>query len=168
MASQSEQILLDIQNSTSKQHQDDIKQISKEIVEVENKLIKVQDKWLDGVINDDAFNSMNSQLMSRKSDLEIRLAERKELPSAKEQAEKLKYALAFIENMGSCLSTAPISLKINILGSIFTGKIVFENEKPRTENLSPLLSLITGKTSSYDGGKKKKPSNDIESFSRGG
>lgn len=163
-----EQILLDIQNSTSKQHQDDIKQISKEIVEVENKLRKVQDKWLDGAINDDAFNSMNSQLMSRKSDLEIRLAERKELPSAKEQVEKLKYALAFIENMGSCLSTAPISLKINILGSIFSGKIVFENEKPRTENLSPLLSLIAGKTSSYRGNKKKKPSNDIESFTRGG
>ncbi len=33
-----------------------------------------------------------------------------------------------------------VLLKLNILGSIFSGKIVFEKEAPRTATLSPLVS----------------------------
>lgn len=49
---------------------------------------------------------------------------------AKRMEEKMKFSLSFIENMGSCVATAPIHLKLNILGPIFSGKIVFENEAP--------------------------------------
>lgn len=44
-----------------------------------------------------------------------------EQPMDKEMEEKMKFSLAFIENMGSCVATAPIHLKLNILGSIFAG-----------------------------------------------
>ncbi len=33
-----------------------------------------------------------------------------------------------------------VLLKLNILGSIFNGKIIFENSVPRTATLSPLVS----------------------------
>ena len=48
-----------------------------------------------------------------------------------------------------------ILLKLNILGSIFNGKIVFENEAPRTATLSPLVSLIVGEPSVYKAHKTK-------------
>ena len=80
----------------------------------------------------------------------------------------MKFALAMIENMGSCVATAPIELKLNILGSIFSGKIVFENSEPRTANLSPIVSLIVGKSDNYKPLKEKQPSDSSESCSRGG
>ena len=60
-----------------------------------------------------------------------------------------------------------ILLKLNILGSIFTGKIVFEKSEPRTATLSPLVSLIVGDPSVYKAPKEKQPSETSESCSRG-
>ena len=102
-----------------------------------------------------------------KKDLELRLGENKEQPMDKDVEEKMKFSLAFIENMGSCISTAPISLKLNILGSIFSGKIVFENFEPRTADLTPLVSLIIGKPNDYKPPKTKTPSEKSESVSWG-
>ena len=81
---------------------------------------------------------------------------------------KMKFSLSFIENMGSCVATALIHLKLNILGSIFSGKIVFENEAPRTATLSPLVSLIVGEPSVYKAHKTKQLSDSSESCSKGG
>ncbi|MBQ5985058.1 MAG: recombinase family protein, partial [Bacteroidales bacterium] len=92
----------------------------------------------------------------------------KEQPMDKEVEEKMKFSLSFIENMGSCVAAAPIHLKLNILGSIFNGKIVFENSEPRTATLSPLVSLIVGEPSVYKTPKRKQPSESSESCSRGG
>ena len=111
---------------------------------------------------------MNSRLVAEKKDLELRLEEANEQPMDKEVEEKMKFSLSFIENMGSCVATAPIELKMNILGSLFTGKIVFENSAPRTATLSPLVSLIVGEPSVYKAHKTKQPSDSSESCSRGG
>lgn len=163
-----EQIFLDIQKQSSKTNQDSIKRLKQEIVEIDNKMEKVRNKWLEEIITDENFNDMYARLKEQKKEAEMALFESKEQPTSRELEEKIKYALAFVENVGTCLASAPITLKLNILGSIFSGKIVFENEKPRTENLSPLVSLITGNPSTYKGEIKKKPSNDIEGFTRGG
>ena len=93
--------------------------------------------------------------MAEKKNLELRLEEAKEQPMDKEVEEKMKFSLSFIKNMGSCVAAAPIHLKLNILGSIFSGKIVFENEAPRTATLSPLVSLIVGEPSVYKTPKSK-------------
>lgn len=98
----------------------------------------------------------------------MELEEAKEQPMDKEVEEKMKFSLSFIENMGSCVAAAPIHLKLNILGSIFNGKIVFENSVPRTATLSPLVSLIVGEPSIYKVPKTKQPSDSSESCSRGG
>ena len=110
---------------------------------------------------------MNARLVAEKKDLELRLSDNKELPNSKVMEEKMKFSLAFIENMGSCVATAPIELKLHILGSIFSGKFVFENSEPRTAELSPLVSLIVGKPSDCKAPKTKTPSEKSESVSWG-
>ena len=60
-----------------------------------------------------------------------------------------------------------ILLKLNILGSIFNGKIVFEKNEPRTATLSPLVSLIVGEPSVYKAYKTKQPSDSSESCREG-
>ena len=119
------------------------------------------------MLDDDAFKAMNARLVAEKKDLELRLSDNKALPNSKVMEEKMKFSLAFIENMGSCVATAPIELKLHILGSIFSGKFVFENSKPRTAELSPLVSLIVGKPSDCKAPKTKTPSEKSESVSWG-
>jgi hypothetical protein len=144
------------------------KKMKADLASMDAKMKKLQDKWFEGVIDDDSFTAMNSRLVAEKKDLELRLEEANEQPIDKEMEEKMKFSLSFIENMGSCVATAPIHLKLNILGSIFSGKIVFENEAPRTATLSPLVSLIVGEPSVYKTPKTKQPSENSESCSRGG
>ncbi len=163
-----EAILLDIQKQNSKEVLEENKRLIKSLENVEKKIKIVQEKWFEGVLDDDMFTSMNARLMDEKKELELKIDSGKEQPSSREMNEKLKYALAFIENMGYCVANSPIDLKLNILGSIFNEKIVFENAEPRTTELSPLVSLIAGKPSDWKGAKTKKPSTTVEGFVRGG
>ena len=163
-----EAILLDIQQENENANKADAVRMSAALSDIEKKIKKVQDKWFEGVLDDNAFKDMNAKLLAEKSNLQMRLSDCKEQPKKKELDEKLKYALAFIENMGYCVANSPIDLKLNILGSIFSEKIVFEDLQPRTDSLSPLVSLITGKSRDYKGVKTKKPLSNDKSFSRGG
>jgi len=61
-----------------------------------------------------------------------------------------------------------VLLKLNILGSIFSGKIVFEKNEPRTAELTPLVSLITGKQIDWKSLNTKQLPDSSESCSRGG
>ena len=163
-----EAILVDMSKANAKASKDEQNTIKRDLESIEVKMKKVQEKWFEGVLDDDTFTAMNARLVADKKDLELRLEESKEQPSKKEVADKLKFALAMIENMGSCMATAPIELKLNILGSIFSGKIIFEKTEPRTATLSPLVSLIVGKSTISKGHITKQLSDSSESCSRGG
>ena len=162
------EILLDLKQSDNKEKQDNIKAMKKNLESINEKINKVQEKWLEGIIDDDTFKSMNSRLNKEKQDLDMNLSELKEKTIAKDADIKFEYALNFIEKMGSCISVAPIEIKLHILGSIFSEKIVFENLNPRTAELSPLIALITGKTEICKGVKKEGLSKFNESPAKGG
>ena len=163
-----EAILVDMAREQQKLSKEELKKMKTDLASMDAKMKKLQDKWFEGVIDDDSFTAMNSRLVAEKKNLELRLEDAKEQPMDKEMEEKMKFSLSFIENMGSCVATAPIHLKLNILGSIFSGKIVFENSVPRTATLSPLVSLIVGEPSVYKTPKTKQPSESSASCSRGG
>ena len=158
-----ERMLIDMTREQEKQCRDERKKMQLELEQVDTKLKKLQDKWLEGVIDDDTFSAMNSRIAAEKNDLELKIDEHREQPMTKETAEKMRFALSFVENMGVCVATAPIHLKVNILGSIFSGKIIFENSEPRTATLSPLVALIVGEPSVYRTPKTKQPSDSSES-----
>ena len=163
-----EAILLDLQNEQAQLSKEEREQMKKDLVSTETRIRKIQDKWLEGTLDDDSFKMLNSRMIAEKHDIELRLEECQSQPKAEDIEEKMKFSLAFLENLGSCISIAPISIKLNILGSIFTGKIVFENSEPRTVTLSPLVSLITGNPTICRGGKTKTPPDCTGSVSRGG
>lgn len=163
-----EAILMDIQNEQAQLSKAEREQIKKDLASTEAKIKKIQDKWLEGTLDDDSFKMLNSRLIAEKHDIELKLEECQSQPKTEDVEEKIKFSLAFLENIGSCISVAPISIKLNILGSIFTGKIVFENSEPRTATLSPLVSLITGNPTICKGGKTKTPPDCTGSVSRGG
>ena len=162
-----EAILVDMTREQEKLSKDETKKMKSDLDAMDVKLKKVQDKWFEGVLDDATFTAMNARIVAEKKDLELRLEESREQQLDKDTEKKMQFGLSFIENMGSCVSSAPIHLKLDILGSIFSGKIVFEKTEPRTATLSPLVSLIVGDPSVYKTHKAKQPSDSSESCSRG-
>jgi len=57
--------------------------------------------------------------------------------------EYLNSAFLILMNLDKAYAMATLEIKNHILGSIFSGKIVFENKKCRTTELNQVLSLIT-------------------------
>ena len=49
-----------------------------DLASMDAKMKKLQDKWFEGVIDDDSFTAMNSRLVAEKKDLELRLEEANE------------------------------------------------------------------------------------------
>lgn len=52
---------------------------------------------------------------------------------------------------------APLEVKRKMLGSIFPGKLIYEDGKYRTEGMNPALSLILQKTSELQNEKTGNP-----------
>lgn len=63
--------------------------------------------------------------------------------------------------MGFYFQEAPLEIKRKMLGSIFPGKLTFENGKYRTNGMNPALSLILQKSSVLE--KQKSGSDAISS-----
>ncbi len=158
----------EIHNDNYRQRQDNLKEVKKRLSSIDEKMKKVQEKWLEGVLDDDTFKNMNSRLIRDKQETEMEMAQTMEKPNDKDAWKKFEYSVRFIEKMGSCISVAPIEVKLQILGSIFNGKIDLENLKTRTADFSPLVSLIVGNTDFCKGEKEKGLSDFAESPVKGG
>jgi DNA invertase Pin-like site-specific DNA recombinase len=74
----------------------------------------------------------------------------------------LKYGINLINNLPYYYKLAPIDLKHKIIGSIFTGNLIFDENSYRTEKPNLLIELICSHSVSYVTGIKEKTS-----FSRG-
>ena len=55
---------------------------------------------------------------------------------------QMAYAMSFINNIERCLSSVEMSVKMDVLGSIFSGKMVFENGKCRTAEFNPIIAIL--------------------------
>ena len=102
---------------------------------------------------------------------EMRQRYHDEIYALKSQAEILKipnrgvvepqmaYAMSFINNIERCLNSVEISVKMDVLGSIFSGKMVFENGKCRTAEFNPIIAILMGREPFFN---KKGASADAE------
>ena len=71
------------------------------------------------------------------------------------------YAMSLITNIDKFFQYAPAEAKIRALSSIFSGKLEFDGNFFRTENLNTVLALIYQQTNELRGLNKKSE----ESFS---
>ena len=63
---------------------------------------------------------------------------------------QMAYAMSFINNMERCLSMVDMSVKMDVLGSIFSGKMVFENGKCRTAQFNPIIPILMGREAFFN------------------
>ena len=158
------QLYYEVLNDLRKENTRDIRamvdKLDKEIYELNERLDKIEDKYLDGDIDKNDYTRMTNRVKQQMKTIEDR-KELLETPNRGAVEPKLKYSINLIDNIDKFFKYAPAEAKIRALSSIFSGKLEFDGEKFRTDNLNSVLDLIYQQTNELRGGNKKSE----ESFS---
>lgn len=154
------EVLLDLRKDNARDIRTMIDAIDKDILAVNERMNKIEDKYLDGEIDNDAYNRMT---MRQKSELKVLESKRELLETSnREKIEpQLKYSINLIDNIDRFFQYAPAEAKIKALSSIFPEKIEFDGNNFRTVSMNSVLSLIYQQTNELRGLKNKSE----ESFS---
>ena len=144
-----ESVLGDIRTEKYKGINKEKNRILEDIKKIEVRLQRLQDRFLDEEISSDDYKEIrqryNDEIYALKSQVEIL-----KTPNRADVEPRMAYAMSFINNMVKCLSDVEMSVKMDVLGSIFSGRMVFENGNCRTAEFNPVVSLMMGKSSICD------------------
>ena len=141
-----EEVLGDIRTEKFRGINKEKSRIQEDIKKIEARLERLQDRFLDGEIGSDDYREIrqryNNEIHALQCQIEIM-----KTPNRTAVEPRVAYAMSFINNMVKCLSDVEMSVKMDVLGSIFSGKMVFVDGKCRTAEFNPVISLMIGKSS---------------------
>ena len=139
-----EEVLKDIRTEKFKGINKEKNRIQEDIRKVEVRLQRLQDRFLDGEIGSEDYKEIrqryNDEIYALKSQIEIL-----KTPNRSVVEPQMAYAMSFINNIERCLSSVEMSVKMDVLGSIFSGKMVFENGNCRTAQFNPIIAILMGR-----------------------
>tara|TARA_R110000803_G_scaffold209830_2_gene280159 strand:- start:1782 stop:3479 length:1698 start_codon:yes stop_codon:yes gene_type:complete len=118
-----------------------IKSINEKITKLETRKNALLDKYLDGMILDELFNSKDKELKSEIYKLKMERGQLKEYE--KDTQKFIQFGIHMIQNIGTMFEKASVNIKQKLLSSIFKEKLVFDGEKYRTPKLNKGIELIT-------------------------
>ena len=158
------QLYLEVMNDLRKENARDIRavidKLDTDIYEINERMNKIEDKYLDGEIDIGTYNRMiNRQKQQLKA-----AGDRKELletPNRGKIEPQLRYSISLIDNIDKFFQYAPADAKIRVLSSIFSEKLEFDGKIFRTDGLNKVFDLIYQQTNELRGLNKKSE----ESFS---
>lgn len=149
------EVLADIRKECSKGVENKKDELNTELLKINDRYATLQDRWLDGLLDNDLFKQMSERLKQQQKDLQDKL-DMLEIPKRAVVEPQIGYTISFISNMDKCLSAISVDAKIDVLGSILDGKIVIDNKKCRTAKFNSVISLIVGKSDIYTGENEKR------------
>ncbi len=134
------EILKDISNERKGSFVEKANKIQTEINACQVKVETLENKWLDGKIEDAQYHTIHERLEKNLVDLN----EKKQTVLAIDTNfnDKLNYGLSLLYNLDKYFVDADINLKNDILGLTFNGKMMFHEKKFQTLELNEVFSLI--------------------------
>ena len=139
-----EEVLNDIRTEKFKGINKEKNRIQEDVKKVEVRLQRLQDRFLDGEISSDDYKEIrqryNDEIYALKSQVEIL-----KTPNRSVVEPQMAYAMSFINNIERCLNSVEMSVRMDVLGSIFSGKMVFENGNCRTAQFNPIIAILMGR-----------------------
>ena len=130
-----------------------------EVASLEQKLVRLQDLYLDG-----EFDSIEYQ--NAKIRIQSRLNELKDVQSAFQKSKKVlhiyKKGLKKLESFDKQFTLSNLDQKRQLIGSIFPEKFQFEDNKVRTADINPVLLKIATVNKDLKGNKKRDKSKKID------
>ncbi|MGB1283345.1 MAG: recombinase family protein [Polaribacter sp.] len=148
-----QEILLEQYQSSIKEGQGIKISIDKKIRNKENERINLTKKYVSGKIPDDLFKITLDSLDSELSNLKI---DKSKLVSEKEGLDKyLTFGFSLIMNLDKMFMDAPVDVQVQLLGSYFTDRLVFDGKKFRTLPFNETISLICRNNNDFKNLQKK-------------
>ena len=143
-----EAILSDVRTEKFKGINKEKNRIQEDIKKVEIRLQRLQDRYMDDEISAEDYKEMrqrySDEIYALKNQIEIM-----KIPNRGDVEQQMAYAISFINNLERCLTEVEIPVKLDVLGSIFKGKMVFADGECRTAEYNPVVPLLVGKSSYY-------------------
>lgn len=118
----------------------DEKEMKSKIEILDQKIDKIQDLLIDGVLSADDYNKKKNQFEFEINKLKESVTEEKKI--SKELKNRIESGINFFTDAGSIYLKASVQQKQKIISSTFPEKIIFENKKCRTLKINDLLQVM--------------------------
>jgi hypothetical protein len=119
----------------------EIDQFQKKLAELEPKLLKIDEMYVEGDLQKDSYQRMKA---SYKDEIQRLQAQISRLTSTDTNFMKYcRYGMSLLGNLDFHYQHSSLYIRKKLLGSIFTGKLVFENRNYRTTGLNEAVALIS-------------------------
>jgi hypothetical protein len=149
------EILKDIKKDNNKGVLQEISKLEKEMEKLRLRLNRVEDDYMDGVINAEQYKNMYQRTTDNMRETESKIEQLRSINKTKVEAQ-LNYSINLINNIDKFMEAAPVEVKIKLIGSIFSEKIEFDGKNYRTNSYNQVLDLIYQQTKELQGCKNKK------------
>ena len=147
--------------ATFKAHEGDRdKEVAKIIFEIEkqeqNLLRFDQQRFVTGELEQDSYKRLKAHSQEQIENLKMRKMNLETTDTAFQKY--CRYGMSMITHLDGYFQEASLEIKRKMLGSIFPGKLTYQDGKYRTDGLNPALAIILQKT---NGLQKEKTENIV-------
>lgn len=147
-------IIQDVFTTNDKEQFEEVKKIKSQLLEVENRIKSADDKFVDGDIDKEAYDRIIKKQKEDKAGLTTRLNHYNTTDTG--LVEYAKYGFTLLSNLRLAYSSIDTATKQKLVGSIFPNKLIFENEKYRTNGITEIQSLLFNGIGQIEKPKMKK------------
>ena len=133
-------VMDDIFRTKEGDRENEIARFQKNLAEIESKLLKIDEMYVEDKLEKDSYQRMKA---STKDEIQRLQTQISRLTSTDTNFMKYcRYGMSLLGNLDFHYSQASPYVRKKLLGSIFTGKLVFENGNYRTTGLNDAVALM--------------------------
>lgn len=114
--------------------------LERNLKELETKLLKIDEMYVNGDLESDSYRRLKMTTKEEISRIQSSLAQLKTIDTS--FMKYCRWGQTLLTHLPNFYEKASTAVKKKILGSIFTGKLVFEDGKYRTTELNEAVALI--------------------------
>lgn len=127
--------------------------IQTQIQKIEERLLLVDEKFVLGELNSESYQRLKNKYDQEKVRLKLMLNEYQKPDS--ELLAQTTFGLNVLANLDKYYFQAGPETKVRLLGSIFPGKLIYENGTCRTPEINPAIEILFNKISNLNSPKIK-------------
>ncbi len=155
-----QKVVMDSIKGNSKDISIRLQQIPIEIEKNKKRMESLQDKYVDNEISKEDYSQLK---MKYSLDIERLTKERAEINMiTSDLSEQLKFCMDILENLSGFYEKADVEGKQAIIGSIFTGKLIYSEKKVRTTKVNEAVSLLINTSKAFEKIKKGQPNKKLK------
>lgn len=133
-------VMEDIFKAKEGDRENQLMKLEQRIKELNAKLLKIDEMFINGELERDSYARLKKSAQNEEADLQ---SQHSQLKIADTSFMKYcKYGTSLLTNLDFYYQEAKPSVQKKLLGSIFTGKLVFEDGKYRTNGVNSAVELI--------------------------